>query len=220
MRTLRSRSRRLRASTLVVLAGVFALAATGAASGLESSPDRPIPESAFGQVALDAAASGAPSIFGGGATLPTSAAPTPTFNLRALADPQLASPPPDRAQPSLPAPRRIVVEVAPPRPAHTIAGLASWYCNSDDPSGPMSVCHYQYPDGPGFDAYGAAGPGLRAAIGAGWRNTVVMICGRQCVRVRLVDWCKCTGGSVGVEKLIDLYYDVYVRTGSKITISW
>lgn len=113
-----------------------------------------------------------------------------------------------------------MVEVAPPKPAHSISGLASWYCNSDDPSGPLSICHYRYPDGPGFDAYGAAGPGLRAAIGPGWRGTVVQICGHRCVNVKLVDWCKCTGGSVGVEKLIDLYYDVYVLTGSKITISW
>ncbi len=119
----------------------------------------------------------------------------------------------------LPTPRAIVVPVVDTL-RHSIAGRASWYCNSDDPSGPLSVCHNAYPDGPGFDAYAAAGPGLRAALGAGWRNRLVYICGRTCVRVKLIDWCKCTGGSVGVVKLIDLYYDVYVRTGSNITIRW
>lgn len=219
MRTLRSRSRRLRASFLLIVAGVFALAATTAAA-LEQSAGRPIPGTAFGPVVIDTGSSGAPSILGAAAASSAPTWPTPSFDLRPLADAALPSAPPDRPQPPLPSPRRIVVEVAPPKPAHTIAGLASWYCNSDDPSGPYSICHYAYPDGPGFDAYGAAGPGLRAAIGSGWRNTVVSICGRTCVRVRLIDWCKCTGGSVGVEKLIDLYYDVYVRTGSKISISW
>jgi hypothetical protein len=124
----------------------------------------------------------------------------------------------------LPVPKPITKTVAPkpvaPKTSHSIAGRASWYCNYDDPSVPHSICHYAYPDGPGFDAYAAAGPGLRAALGSGWRNTVVTVCGRTCVRVRLVDWCKCTGGSVGVVKLIDLYEDVYARTGSRVTIRW
>ena len=210
MRTLRSRSHRtrsrLRAVTPLIVAGVFALAATTAA-GLEPSGTSQVPDSAFGPVEL-------------GAGVAAFASPAATPDLRPLADPATPTLAPARPQPSIPSPKRIVVEVAPPRPAHSISGLASWYCNADDPSGPISVCHYAYPDGPGFDAYAAAGPGLRAAIGSGWRNTVVQICGRRCVNVRLADWCKCTGGSVGVEKLIDLYYDVYVLTGSKITISW
>jgi hypothetical protein len=133
-----------------------------------------------------------------------------------LADPAVPTPPAARPQPPLPDAQPIVV----PTWSHSISGRASWYCNSDDPSVPTSICHRSYPDGPGFDAYAAAGPGLRAALGSGWRNTVVLVCGRSCVRVKLIDWCKCTGGSVGVEKLIDLYEDVYARTGSAITIRW
>jgi hypothetical protein len=219
LRTLRSRFPRLRAFTPLVVAGVFALAATTAA-GLEPSPDRPIPGSDFGPVVIDADGSGAPSLLEAAESAAATPWAAPSFELRPLADPATPTDPPARPQPPLPSPHRIVVQLAPPKPAHSIAGLASWYCNSDDPSGPTSICHYAYPDGPGFDAYAAAGPGLRAAIGSGWRNTVVLICGRTCVRVQLIDWCKCTGGSVGVQKLIDLYYDVYVRTGSKITIGW
>lgn len=146
----------------------------------------------------------------------------PTQDLRPLADPAFPSTPPARPQPGLPTPRAIVVPISPPAPrtSHSISGRASWYCNADNPSDPYSICHRSYPDGPGFDAYAAAGPGLRAAIGAGWRNNVVTVCGQQCVRVRLVDWCKCTGGSVGIEKLIDLYNDVFLLTGSRVTIRW
>ena len=147
------------------------------------------------------------------------ASPLPTPDLRPLADPAEPTLPPARPQPSLPVPKPITKAVV-PKATHGISGRASWYCNYDDPSGPTSICHNAYPDGPGFDAYAAAGPGLRAALGSGWRNTIVNVCGRQCVRVRLVDWCKCTGGSVGVTKLIDLYYDVYVLTGSMVTIRW
>ena len=48
----------------------------------------------------------------------------------------------------------------------------------------------------------------------------MLVCGRRCVEVKLVDWCKCTGGSVGTVKLIDLYQDVYARTGGNVTIRW
>ena len=202
MLTRASRSR-LRAVAPLFVAGTFALAAATAV-GLEPSPVAPIPDSAFGPFALDAS---------------VSRAPAPTFDLRPLADTIAPSPPPDRPQPSLPTPPRIVKSVVPPT-THAISGLASWYCNDDDPSVPYSICHNAYPDGPGFDAYAAAGPGLREAVGSDWRNTVVYVCGRQCVGVRLVDWCKCTGGSVGREKLIDLYHDVYEITGSNVTIRW
>jgi len=210
LRTLRSRTPRLRAFLPLIVAGVFALAATTAA-GFEPNHVRPIDDSAFGRIEL---VTGAGTF---GAADP--AAPTPSFDLRPLSDSVATLPLPVRPQPPLPSPGRIVVNVAPPT-THSITGRASWYCNADDPSGPLSICHNAYPDGPGFDAYAAAGPGLRAAIGSGWRNTVVYVCGHQCVRVRLVDWCKCTGGSVGVEKLIDLYYDVYVLTGSNVVIRW
>jgi len=189
---------RLRAVAPLVVAATLALTATTAA-GLEPSPVRPIPDSAFEPVAV--------------------ATPLPTPDLRPLADPVEPTLPPERPQPSLPVSKPITKSVV-PKTAHAISGRASWYCNADDPSGPTSICHNAYPDGPGFDAYAAAGPGLRAALGSGWRNTVVYVCGQQCVRVRLIDWCKCTGGSVGITKLIDLYYDVYVLTGSRVTIRW
>ena len=199
-----SRSR-LRAVAPLFVAGTLALAAT-TANGLELSPVSSIPESAFGPVVL-----------GPDTVARLEAIPTP--NLRPLAEPLVPSPPPDRPNPALPAAGPIVRQVV-PKTTHAISGLASWYCNFDDPAVPHSICHNAYPDGPGFDAYAAAGPGLRAAIGSGWRNTVVFVCGRKCVQVRLVDWCKCTGGTVGREKLIDLYNDVYAVTGSKVTIRW
>jgi hypothetical protein len=204
----RSPQSRLKAFAPLVVAGTLILTAS-AATGLEPSPVRPIPDSAFEKVVA-----------------PPAPTPTLTPDLRPLADPAEPTDPPARPQPSLPVPKPIVKPVAPivksvaPRTAHSISGRASWYCNYDNPSVPHSICHNAYPDGPGFDAYAAAGPGLRAAIGSGWRNRVVTVCGRTCVSVRLVDWCKCTGGSVGVEKLIDLYEDVYARTGSRVTIRW
>ena len=92
----------------------------------------------------------------------------------------------------------------------TLRGLASWYCRAGS-----SPCHYQYPDTGGFDAYGAAGPRLRDALGS-WRGKVVSVDG---IRVKLVDWCQCYKGQAN-EKLIDLYYDVYRRAGSTVTIRW
>jgi hypothetical protein len=208
---MRSPQTRLRALAALVVTITFALAATAAVQGLEPSPVRPasIPDSAFVPVVLDherlsAAAAAVP------------VAPVPSPSLQPLADPQLPSEPVARPQP--PVPESAVVAV--PIRTHSISGRASWYCNYDDPSLPHSVCHNAYPDGPGFDAYAAAGPGLRAAIGPGWRNNVVLVCGHRCVAVKLIDWCKCSGGSVGVVKLIDLYEDVYARTGGNVTISW
>jgi len=204
---MRSPQTRLRAVAALVVTGTLALAAT-TATGLEPSPIRPasIPDSAFAPVVLDRAAA-APVV---------PAAPASSPDLRPLGDPQIPSEPAERPQPALPDANVIVVQVR----SHSISGRASWYCNMDNPSVPQSICHNAYPDGPGFDAYAAAGPGLRAAIGPGWRNNVVLVCGRRCVQVKLVDWCKCTGGSVGVVKLIDLYQDVYARTGGNITIRW
>ena len=191
---------RLRAVAPLVVAAILAITATTAV-GLEPSPDQPIPESVFGPVTL----------------VSDRAAPTP--DLRPLADPAAPTVPPARPQPVLPDTKPIVKSVT-PKTTHAISGRASWYCNADNPHDPYSICHNAYPDGPGFDAYAAAGPGLRAALGSGWRGRLVYVCGRQCVRVRLVDWCQCTGGSVGVVKLIDLYNDVFVRTGSNVTIRW
>lgn len=100
--------------------------------------------------------------------------------------------------------------------SHVLKGLASWYCNNDGSRGPISSCHYQYPDTSSYNAYGAAGPRLRAALGAGWRGRVVLVDG---LRVKLVDWCQCYQGQSN-EKLIDLYLDVYRRTGGTVTIRW
>ena len=96
-------------------------------------------------------------------------------------------------------------------PAHSISGAASWYCRAG-----VSPCTVNHPDGGGVDAYAAAGPKLRAAIGSGWRGTIVYVNG---VRVQLIDWCQCYQGESN-EKLLDLYYDVYARTGSAVTIRW
>jgi hypothetical protein len=101
--------------------------------------------------------------------------------------------------------------------SHSIRGRASWYCNNDASRGPISACHYQYPDTSAYNAYAAAGPKLRAALGSHWRGKIVYVNG---LRVKLVDWCQCYGGQSGVEKLIDLYYDVYRRAGGSVTIRW
>jgi hypothetical protein len=138
-------------------------------------------------------------------------APSQTPDLEILREPLVPTPPPDRPQPPLPVASPIVVPIA-PKTTHAISGRASYYCRAG-----ISPCTDNRPDGPGFDAYGAAGPGLRAAIGPGWRGMIVYVDG---IRVKLIDWCKCTGGNTGVEKLIDLYYDVFARTGSAITIRW
>ena len=80
----------------------------------------------------------------------------------------------------------------------------------------MSPCHNAYGDTAGFDAYAAAGPRLRAAIGGTWRGRVVSVDG---LRVKLVDWCQCYEGQSN-EKVIDLYLDVYGAVGGVVTIRW
>jgi hypothetical protein len=124
----------------------------------------------------------------------------------------VASTPP-RAQPSVGAPKPVVVNVAPPAPktTHILRGYASYYCDAGS-----SPCTSGYPDAGGFDAYAAAGPKLRAAIGANWRGRIVYVDG---VRVKLIDWCQCYQGQSN-EKLLDLYHDVFLRTGSPVTIRW
>jgi len=71
------------------------------------------------------------------------------------------------------------------------------------------------------DLYGAAGPRLRAALGAHWRGkTVTVRSGSVTLRIKLIDWCQCYKGR-SYEKLIDLYWDAYSRLPSnKIRISW
>ena len=191
---------RLRAAAPLVVAATLAFAATTAA-GLEPSPVQPIAESAFGPVVLDRAAlAGA-----------VAAVPARTLDLAPIGEPMPPTLAAERPQPSLPSPRANVATVG-PRTTHSISGLASWYCQAG-----RSPCTASHPDRSGFDAYAAAGPALRAAIGADWRGRIVSVDG---IRVKLIDWCKCTGGSTGVEKLLDLYHDVYVRTGPSVTIRW
>lgn len=102
------------------------------------------------------------------------------------------------------------------RTSHVLRGPASWYCNRSPSRGPVSPCHDAYGDSAGFDAYAAAGPALRAAIGGDWRGRVVSVDG---LRVRLVDWCQCYEGQAN-EKVIDLYLDVYRSVGGSVTIRW
>lgn len=94
---------------------------------------------------------------------------------------------------------------------HSISGLASWYCRAG-----ISPCTYGYPDGSGFDAFAAAGPALREAIGPDWRGRVITVDG---IKVKLIDWCQCYQGEPN-EKLLDLYNDVYKRTGTNVHIRW
>ncbi|HET9850962.1 MAG TPA: hypothetical protein VFP56_00485 [Candidatus Limnocylindrales bacterium] len=145
-----------------------------------------------------------------------SAAARATDRLTELREPALSTAPPPRAQPSLGAAKAIVVPIATPTPkvrttGHSLRGNASYYCWAGS-----SPCTADYPDGSGFDAYAAAGPKLRAALGSGWRGRIVSVDG---IAVKLIDWCQCYKGQSN-EKLLDLYHDVYVRTGSPVVIRW
>jgi hypothetical protein len=203
---------RLRVVAPLVIAISLTLAAN-AASGFEPGRPASIPDSAFQPVDVAAPA----------ASLALTPARTP--DLTAILEPVTPITPRERAQPLVQAPRPIVVVAPTPRPAkapapkpltsvakgaHSISGFASYYCRAGS-----SPCTYTHPDGPGFDAYAAAGPRLRAALGS-WRGRIVIVDG---IRVKLIDWCQCYQGQSN-EKLLDLYYDVYSRTGTKVTISW
>lgn len=129
--------------------------------------------------------------------------------------PRVDRTPPEAPVVVVPAETPHVQKVPPVRASSSITGKASWYCKAG-----VSVCHYQYPDGPGFDAYAAAGPKLRAALGSNWRGRVVSVNG---IKVKLVDWCQCSKG-LAREKVIDLYWDVAHRLGisgvGNVTIRW
>lgn len=190
---------------LVVSAFIaIAVAAVGASAANPSSP-APVPDAAFGPVVLLPGIMASPKAPG--------LAPTP--GLGVVHDPWVASAPPERAQPALPAASPVIISRSTPTPAkptsHRITGAASWYCRTG-----ASPCTSGYPDDGGVDAYAAAGPRLRAAIGSGWRGKVVLVDG---IRVKLIDWCQCHQGESN-EKLLDLYYDVFARTGSSVTIRW
>ena len=96
--------------------------------------------------------------------------------------------------------------------AHSVRGVASWYCSVSKP-----ICHYAYP--PGSMVAAACGK-LRAAMGPHWRGkhvTVVAGSGAH-VDVQLVDWCGST------TKLIDLYYAPMHQLGGTgvllVTVKW
>jgi hypothetical protein len=177
------------------------------ATGLEPGRPSPIPDWAFQPVSLTGLA---------GSQL---ARPVATPDLRPIHDLSQPTSPPDRPQPSLKAPRVIVVPVQTQTTSvsafagtgHSISAVASWYCRAG-----WSPCTIDHPDTQGFDAYAAAGPALRAAIGPTWRGRIVTVDG---IRVKLIDWCQCYRGEPS-EKLLDLYYDVFARTGSSVTVRW
>jgi hypothetical protein len=180
----------------LVVAGTLALTTT-AVTGFEPGRPSSIPEAAFHRVSIPSVAPGA------------TGEPERSADNRVFLDPVFASPPAERAQPSLAPPNPVVVPV-PPKLTHSLRGAASWYCRAG-----VSICTSGYPDGGGFQAYAAAGPDLRAALGD-WRGRVVYVDG---IRVKLIDWCQCYEGESN-EKLLDLYYDVFSRTGSPVTIRW
>lgn len=205
-RTRSVRFPRRAAAPLVVSAFLAIAIASVGASGAERSIPSAIPDAAFGPVVLLPGVSAPPQAIG----------PVRTPDLSAVHDPWIASEPPDRAQPALPV-TKPVVSAKPSTGAsaiptsHRISGIASWYCRAG-----ASPCSSGYPDGGGFDAYAAAGPRLRAAIGSSWRGKVVTVDG---IRVKLIDWCQCHQGESN-EKLLDLYDDVFARVGSSVTIRW
>ena len=202
---LRSRSS---AVALFVVVGTLSIAAT-AASGSQPSDQTPIPDVVFRPVSVPPPSNPVPEA----ASLDAPDASDPLGELRDLA---FATPPPPRAQPSLDSANPVVIAVPtptpkPPRTSHSIRGYASYYCRAGS-----SPCTYGYSDVAGFQAYAAAGPALRAAIGSGWRGSIVYVDG---IRVKLIDWCQCYKGESN-EKLLDLYYDVFARTGSPVTVRW
>lgn len=136
-----------------------------------------------------------------------------------VADPWLPASPVPRSRPSLDPPAPIIVPRTTAAPAPRVAGgslegRASWYCEAG-----RSPCTAGYPDGPGFDAYAAAGPALRRALGD-WRGRIVVVSG---IRVKLVDWCQCYRSETR-ERLLDLYGDVADRLGitgvGRVIVSW
>ena len=206
---MRRRPRRslLNAVAPLIVAGTLTLAATAAAAGIDPAPPTPLPDSAFARVAVPGPGTGELPLRAAraGGLAPDADQALTTAILGSLAAAQ-----PQRPQPSVGEPNRIVVDVKPVT-THVLRGRASWYCRAG-----ISPCTYTNPDVGGFDAYAAAGPKLRAAVGPSWRGSIVYVDG---IRVRLIDWCQCYQGEPQ-EKLLDLYYDVYARTGAAVTIRW
>jgi hypothetical protein len=205
---------RLIVAATFLVAGTFALAANGA-SGMSPAGPTSIPDSAFQPVTLPAPATAATPLATPAAT-PVTPAATPDLRPFAHPWPSASTEPAERAQPDVPDSEPIVVVRPTPTPppaggGQSISGLASWYCRAD-----YSICTNNHPDTSGFDAFAAAGPALRQAIGSDWRGSIVYVDG---IRVKLIDWCQCYKGEPH-EKLLDLYYDVFARTGSRVTVRW
>jgi len=211
----------------LIVAGTFTVAAT-AAAGIEPAPPTPLPDSAFAPVTVPSNVPGQPVVPDLDAGQAGAAQHVLNAELRAEARARardevltgIAAGLPDRAQPRVRDAEPIVIDVTPEAApdravaaatSHVLSGAASWYCRAG-----VSPCTYTHPDLGGFDAYAAAGPRLRAAIGPGWRGSIVWVDG---IRVRLIDWCQCYQGE-RQEKLLDLYYDVYARTGGSVAIRW
>ena len=121
-----------------------------------------------------------------GATSTPTAALAAQLDVPVIVDPMpQASAPAARPQPSIQAAKPIVVAIV-PKTTHAISGVASWYCRAG-----VSPCTYSQPDDGGVDAYAAAGPRVRAAVGSSWRGAIVYVDG---LRVQLIDWCQCYQG--------------------------
>lgn len=78
-----------------------------------------------------------------------------------------------------------------------------------------------HPDVGGKQWYAAAGPPLRAALGASWRGRKVKVTSATglSVWVVLADWCDCRGSGAA----IDLYYDAFKAIGpvvNPVRVSW
>jgi hypothetical protein len=190
----------------------MAFAAT--AAGFAPSAQTPIPESVFQRVVVPPLPASAVQPVPPGRDRANEATnPSALSELDELREPQLATPPPERAQPDVDPADPVVVNVPPPPPkfTHSLRGYASYYCRAGS-----SPCTVDYPDTGGIQAYAAAGPDLRAALGSDWRGSIVYVDG---IRVQLIDWCQCYKGEPN-EKLLDLYHDVYVRTGTDVTVRW
>ena len=198
----------LQAVAPLIVAGTLTLAATAAAAGFDPASPTPLPGSAFARVAAPTPATGKLPLDVARSAGVLPAADRATLTAAILGG--LAAAQPERPQPAVREPNRIVVDIKPVT-THVIRGPASWYCRAG-----VSPCTNTNPDLGGFDAYAAAGPKLRAAIGAGWRGSIIYVDG---IRVKLIDWCQCYKGEPQ-EKLLDLYYDVYARTGTAVTIRW
>ena len=144
----------LNAVAPLIVAGTLTVAATAAAAGLEPTNPTPLPDSAFAPVIVqghgagDLTASGELPVRGG---LPLPGARilgTPPASINASAEilASLAEDQPDRAQPDVREPTRIVVDVRPVT-THVLRGPASWYCRAG-----VSPCTYTNHDAAGFDA--------------------------------------------------------------------